>query len=195
MTICNKFENSYFIDKLKNKIDQDVILFGADGMSYYGKLVEIDTDNIATLNPAALSSTDLVEIQNPAEVAAVENSASIDLCYIVGFGYKIEADPFVLPDEDEEDVPAQDASSPSLVDTCESECNHDALIGKLKALEPLVTIATLGGFLIAGELESIKQNTVKLRTEYIFAPGGDGSTLFSINRVLINLEAATAVAS
>jgi len=193
MSMCSKLNNLYFINKLKNKIDQDVILFGQDGMSYYGKLTEVDENNIAVLHPATLSSTNLVEIQNPAEVAAVENQAIIDLCYTVGFGYKIEADPFVLPNDDAEDVP--EPASPSQVESDECECNHDALIDKLEDLQPLVTIATLGGFLIAGELISVKQNTAKLKTEYIFAPGGDGSTLFSINRVLVNLEAATAVAS
>ena len=189
--------NAGILNELKDKVGQDVILFGLDSMSYYGLLNDISSDNIATLLPASLSSSGLVEIQNPAEVAAVLNTISIELCNIIAFGSEITADPFVMPDDDAEDSPHETAAA-SLPLPCYSsgfECNKEALLDKLIASQQLVAISTLGGFIFAGRIKALKNLLLKLIPAYIFAPGGDGSTLFSIGKVVINLEAATAVGS
>lgn len=196
MAVFN-INNYYLIEELKEKVGQDVILFGLDSMSYYGMLRDIGEKDIATLDPAALSSSGLVEIQNPAEVAAGVNTASIELCTIISFGYDITADPFVLPDDNDEDVPPQEAPS-ATSHPCGGlypMCDTDALIDRLVDAQQLTTVSTLGGFIFAGKLKSLKYHLVKLIPDYIFAPGGDGSTLFSINKVVINLEAATTVGS
>lgn len=189
-----QLNNFYFIQQLQKKTDEDVILFGLDGMSYYGRLKEIDCKDNATLCPAMLSSTNLVEVQNPAEVAAVENSVKVELSNLVGFGYNILADPFVLPDENKEDVTDGNTTAYTenlgeiFIHNNECCCENDNL-----QKNKLITIFTLGGFIFAGNLLDKQQETARLTGEYIFAPGGDGSTLFSINRVVVNLNAATAI--
>jgi len=197
MSVFNIDNSCAFIDELKNKIGYDVILFGLDNMSYYGLLQDIDSSNIATLVPAILSASGLVEIQNPAEVSAALNTVSIELCSIISFGYDITADPFVLPDDNAEDVPPQEevtvSAQPCINLDC--KCDPDGLIDKLIESQQLIAVSTLGGFIFAGNIKSLQHRLLKLIPEYIFAPGGDGSTLFSIGKVVINLEAATAVGS
>ena len=197
MSICDDLKNDYFIGKLIGKIGEDVILFGFDGMSYYGRLMEISEDHIGLLTPAALSSTYLVEIQNPAEVAAVENRVYILLDYLVGFGYDITADPFVIPDDNAEDVTGEGAQAPPSAAPASGfggDCGQSGLVDKLKAMA-LLTVGTLGGFLFAGYVSEVQEDTATMGIVYIFAPGGDGSTLFSINNAVVNLKAASSVAS
>ncbi|MDP4109400.1 MAG: hypothetical protein Q8878_05150 [Bacillota bacterium] len=192
MLINNKLYNFYFINELRKKTDEDVILFGIDGMSYYGRLTDVDCNDSAILRPALLSSTNLVEIQNPAEVAAVENTVKVDLSNIIGFGYNITADPFVLPDENEEDVTTEGNTAPAPDNETENVFSGNEC-GEKKYR--LISYFTLGGFVFAGKILDVRQNAVRLTGEYIFAPGGDGSTLFSINRIVVNLKASTAVGS
>ena len=196
MTVLD-IDNAYFIDKLTEYIGQDVLLFGLDGMSYYGLLQEIDANNIATLLPASLSSTGLVEIQTPAEVAAVLNTVSIELCRVIAFGYDITANPFVIPNDEDEDVPPQESSAASEISSecCEPVCDTTTLIGKLIEAHQVVAVSTLGGFIFAGRIKMLRHKLLKLESEYVFAPGGDGSTLFSIGKTVINLDASTAVGS
>lgn len=195
-----KFSLISLTEALKEKIGQDVLLFSLDSMSYYGLLQDVGADNIATLRPAALSSTGLVEIQNPAEVAAVLNTVSIDLCGVIAFGYNITADPFVMPDDNAEDVPPADeeAEEPKPALPCRQRlypCETDALIEKLLDTQQIITVSTFGGFLFAGRIKALKNKLLRLKAEYVFAPGGDGSTLFSVEDIAINLDAATAVGS
>jgi hypothetical protein len=102
-----------------------------------------------------------------------------------------------MPDDTAEDVPPPETVSPPPFPCGQEDrkCPTDALIDKLIDAQQLVTVSTLGGFIYAGKLEALKHRLLLLNPEYIFAPGGDGSTLFSIGKVIINLEAATAVGS
>lgn len=212
--------NNSFLSKLSRLVGNDVIVFGKDGMSYYGRLKGISRQNRVLLLPALLSSSGLVEIRNPAEVQAVENRSAIDVSNMIGFGFDITADPFVMPNDDAEAVTtetteatvtkflsAQAANEDMLVDLATTEIDGEyaaegstiddgSMDGALAAKSgELVTISSLGGFLIAGILKNTSKETARLSVSYIFAPGGDGSTLFAINEAVVNLQAATAVSS
>jgi hypothetical protein len=197
------FENQKFLNKLSKQAGKDVILFCADSMSYYGNLKSINEKNTVALVPALLSSTGLVEISNPAEVEAVENRSSINACTIVGFGFDITADPFVIPNDDAEDVATESTVTETpddmiidLTDTANDVDDNKNLYEKLDSQSGnLITIAAFGGFLLSGTLKNINKDTAELVVEYIFAPGGDGNTLFSINQAVVNLQAATSVSS
>lgn len=178
-----KFINPAFIEKLRTKIGQSVVLFGLDGMSYFGKLSSILEGKRALLTPSPLSSSGLVEIQNPAEVSAVENQSIFDASWLVGFGFDITGDPFVMPNDNSEDI-SIDASAPA-----QAQVNSHQTNGK----PSVVTLGTLGGFLFAGTLDQCFRNTAQLSIDFIFAPGGDGSTVFFINKAIVNLDALTSV--
>lgn len=209
-----------FLGKLNLLVGNDVILFGKDGMSYYGRLKGISKQNRVLLIPALLSSSGLVEIQNPTEVQAVENRSAIDASNIIGFGFDITADPFVIPNDDAEAVTSETAAA-TAAESLSDQTAHGDMLVDLEAAESnteysaetcslddgsmngalgaksgeLVTISSLGGFLIAGILKNVSNETAHLSVSYIFAPGGDGNTLFSINEAVVNLVAATAVSS
>ena len=212
--------NNSFLRKLSRLVGKDVILLGKDGMSYYGRLKSISRQNRVLLIPALLSSSGLVEILNPAEVQAVENRSAIDASDIIGFGFDITADPFVIPNDDAEAVTTETTET-AVAESLSAQATHEDMLVDLEATESngeytakgsniddgsmngalaaksgeLVTISSLGGFLVAGILKNTSNETARLSVSYIFAPGGDGSTLFAINEAVVNLQAATAVSS
>jgi hypothetical protein len=173
--------------KLKSKVGQSVVLFGVDGMSYFGELTEIQRNNVAVLKPSPLSDSSLVEIQNPAEISAVENWSKVEISSLAGFGFDITGDPFVMPDDDAEDIGIEPEGAALPEETARAGCACPS------PESPVVTISALGGFLFAGTLDNSGRGTAELSIEYIFAPGGDGSTLFQINKAIVNLNASTSV--
>ena len=187
MLVNNKSKNPYFIQQLEKQRGNDVVLFGIDGMSYFGKLIRIEEYKTAVLYPSSLSSSGLVEILNPAEIGAGENRSKVDVFSLVGFGYDITADPFEMPDDNAEDIDI--GTNSALPNQVADRFGNNSGSNSLK------TLATLGGFLFAGTVEYSYRDVAKLSIEYIFAPGGDGSTLFSINKAIINLDALTSVSS
>jgi hypothetical protein len=201
-------KSSYFYDQLSCKIGSSILLFSIDGMSYFGRLVGITENLTAVLTPSPLSDSGLVEILNPAEIAAGENRSIVEAESIVAFAFDITADPFVMPDDNAEDVGEEPASptAASPMQNAPSKSAHDDagydlkgsledMIGRYAEQYEPVTLASLGGFLFAGTIRRLCYHTALLDVEYIFAPGGDGSTLFSVGEVLVNLPAVTSVSS
>jgi hypothetical protein len=187
------FKNSSFIDKLEDQIGNDIILFGADCMSYFGNLSDV-TENAAVLTAADLSSSGLVEIRNPSEAVAGTNTSSIKLINLVGFGYNLTADPFVYPPQEEEGLGPAVSSSDVNVQPTEAYSDDKCFCHHSKLEIPTI-ISTFGGFIAAGGMINMDKNIAELDVEYIFAPGGDGNTLFAIDNAVINLRAATAFSS
>jgi hypothetical protein len=199
-------EYFFFYEELLQKIGNSVLLFGKDGMSYFGRLEAVTENFIATLTPSPLSDSGLVEILDPAEIAAGENRSAVDVKSIVAFAFDITADPFVMPDdnaEDVEEVPAPPTAAGTLANAPSKSIRDDANYDLNGSLEDTIesfarqhesiTLASIGGFLFAGTVRKMCYHTALLDVEYIFAPGGDGSTLFSVGKVLVNLPAVTSV--
>ncbi len=174
-------ENDYFVGQLKKKIGQDVILFDKDGASYFGVLARLDDH--AWLTPSPLAFSGLVEIHNP-EYEADLNTAKIKTSQIIGFGFDIDADPFMIP---------AGGAVESLKDNFSSFSGVEPGL-ETEADEKLIAVGTPGGFLFAGYATLVAGQTLKLRLEYLFTPG-EGNILHSVNTALVNLYTSTSVAS
>ncbi|HAN20098.1 MAG: hypothetical protein A2Y15_05390 [Clostridiales bacterium GWF2_36_10] len=170
MTMCSDIKNMCFIEELKNKTGQDIALFCIDGLSYYGKLNQIDKCNIATLNSFDYKSLNNISPQ----------TAFIDTDKIVCFGFYSK-------------------NYMQTLDLCKYEykeaavCNNDALIEKLKSMER-ISISTIGGFIFSGELIDLQKKTAKLKAESVYGLS-EGNKLNLQNIILVNLKAATAIIS
>jgi hypothetical protein len=183
------------------KIGKDIILFDAYGMSYYGNLQAVDDCyNVALLGPAKLSASGLVEILTPSEIIAVENIVSVDLRMVIAKGTDISADPFVIPEDadgeaDERTIAQEKRSRRASPAGSDGQRSHMLIHRLNQQIGELVSITTRGGFLFAGQLADIEEGKVMLIVDTIFAPGGDGSALFSIGSAAVSLEAVISVSS
>jgi len=189
--------NYAFINELRSEVGRDVVLFGADGIAYFGNLLSVGYDGIAVLGPATLSSTGFVQIRNPGGFIVNQNLTYVDLSFIVAKGASITADPFEIV-TDAENTEVNSANKIEKLDLTRFQNNYSCnqceldLIKRLRLqIGDLVTIATLGGFLFAGTLATVNNMVAKLTVDSIFVPGGENNQLSGINLVIINLNAMT----
>ncbi|MDR7868436.1 MAG: hypothetical protein RIN56_16675 [Sporomusaceae bacterium] len=93
LEICNRA----FIKELSCGLNTNVLLFSADGFTYFGNLQEIEDCRIALLTPAASSESNSVEILTPGGELVNEVVARVDLCSIVAKSIGITHDPIYHP--------------------------------------------------------------------------------------------------
>ncbi len=182
--------NKKLIRELERELNTDVVLFGADGFSYFGSLQDIDDCRVATLTPAQKAGTDFVEIQAPNEVLIKEKFARVDLFIIVAKATSITSDPFDDPPALAPTTPTRESENEPI----ERQESHN-LIHFLKAsVNDFVSITTLGGFAFTGILTGVNDELAILSADDIYVPGVSTS-LTDVNAVIVNLEAITSVSS
>jgi len=93
MGIFLELRNECLIRELKRELNTDVLLFGFDGFTYFGRLQAIDDCRIALLTPAITADSTDVEILSPGGDVRFVEFARIDLWQIVAKGTGIVEDP------------------------------------------------------------------------------------------------------
>lgn len=192
MGIFKEFRNEALIRELERELNTDVLLFGIDGFTYFGRLQRIEDCRIASLGPAVTAETTDVEILTPGGELRTTEFLRLDLWTIVGKGTAISADP-IDPPRPPVPPPNNTIAPPPSPGRQESHL----LICQLKRmLGDLVAITTLGGFLFEGILGVIDDELAILTVEDIFGPGTSSSISDDdVSSVVVNLEAITSVSS
>jgi small nuclear ribonucleoprotein (snRNP)-like protein len=189
MAIFREIRNECLIRELSHELNTDVLLFGFDGFTYFGRLQSIDDCRVAILTPAVVADTTDVEILTPGGELLTTTILRVDLWQIVAKGTGIVSDPIDSP---------HTGAAPGLQATTgtERQESHELICFLSRMVGECVTITTLGGFLFEGVLGAVKDELAFLTVEDIFGPGTSSSISDrNVRTVVVNLEALTSVSS
>lgn len=187
MGIFTELRNECLIRELQRELNTDVLLFGFDGMVFFGRLQRIDDCRIAILTPPEHASN--VEIQTPSGENVEVRFAHVDLWQVVAKATGVKTNPF----EGEKGLPGKTAAS-ERTDTTERQESHDLICILRRMIGDLVVITTLGGFLFTGTLGDVDDELAFISVDDIFIPGTSSPISDSdVSTAIINLEAITSV--
>ncbi len=165
MRFYEKLCNRRFQNELRNEVNTDVVLFTADGATFYGHLQGIDDCRAAILTPATCSKTCNVETINGGCILT-SDFTRICLNTIVARGSGICGDPLV----DEKDCGCmQRTGNEKPVEELDRDCGY--IYRQLQRLIGDRTIlTTVGGYAFEGILSSVCDDTVILTIDKICLP-------------------------
>jgi hypothetical protein len=204
MSIFWGIRNERFLRELQRELNTDVLLFGLDGFTYFGRLQQIEDCRIALLTPAIVSNSHNVEILSPGGDIQQVKFTRIDLWQIVGKGTGISADPLA-------DSSSSSSSSSSVGDSRDNGTEarqhqnemHEALDRQdghhlvrilCRMIGDNVALTTLGGFLFTGLLGDVDGEVAIMTVDDIFLPATSSAISDNaVGTVVINLEALTSV--
>lgn len=194
MSLYCRIRNESLICELKHELNSDILLLGADGFSYFGRLQSIEDCRLAILTPAICAATSDVEIITPGGCLVSVDFVRVDLWSIVAKGTGIVGDPVFSNAStpcccrEEEAVPLAPADR-------QQEREYDCLVRQIKRLiGDNVALTTVGGFLFQGKLSDVCNNLAILTVDEIFIPGCGGYISdHDIRSVVVNLEAISSV--
>lgn len=186
MGIFTEIRNECLIRELQRELNTDVLLFGFDGMVYYGRLQKIEDCRVAILTPPEEASN--VEIQTPSGENVEVRFAHVDLWQVVAKATGVKTNPFSgsgpgLADE---------AAAPAPAESTERQESHDLICTLKRMIGDEVAITTLGGFLFTGTLGEVDDELAFISVEEIFIPGTTSQISDDdVSTAVINLEAIT----
>lgn len=189
MGIFTEIRNECLIKELCRELNTDVLLFGFDGMIYYGRLQKIEDGRIAILTPPEEASN--VEIQTPSGEDVEVRFAHVDLWQIVAKATGVKTNPFGGGYGSAAEAPAPAERT----DTTERQESHDLICTLRRMIGDEVAITTLGGFLFTGTLGDVDDELAFISVDEIFIPGTSSEISDDdVSTAVINLEAITSVA-
>lgn len=186
MSFYCRIKNEELICDLKREVNSDILLLGADGFTYFGRLQAIEDCRMAVLTPAITSVTSDVEIITPGGCLVTVNFARIDLWSIIAKGSGIVCDPVYSTLSCDDDTPIIREGQ---------DREYDCLVRSLKRLiGNNVAITTTGGFLFEGVPSEVCRDLAILTVDEIFIPGCNKFISDrNIRSVVVNLEAITSI--
>ncbi|EGO65434.1 hypothetical protein [Acetonema longum] len=186
MGLCTELRNLCLIRELERELNNDVLLFGFDGLTYFGWLQNIEDCRIATLVPARVASSNFVQILTPGGTVQNVEFARVDLWQIVARASGIIADPFIPPVANARPEDEQDSSQ--RLDSCDLIRQLNRMVGED------VVLTTFGGFVFQGVLSKTDDRLAFLTVDEILLPGIDVISSDDVRSVVVNLEALTSIA-
>lgn len=191
MGFFEEIRNECLIRELQRELNTDVLLFGADGFTYFGNLQAIEDCRIAILTPAREAESSDVEILTPGGEVRFVDFARVDMWILVGKGTGVKRDPIDPPQAPLNGTRALGNDAEAVDGRQESHC----LIRQLRrSIGDNVAITTLGGFLFQGTLADVADELAIMTVDEIFVPGTSSSISDSkLRSVVVNLEALTSV--
>lgn len=203
MSFYCKIRNEALICELRNELNNDVLLLGADGFAYFGHLQAIEDCRLAVLTPGVCAATSQVEIITPGGCLVTVDYLKVDLWSVVGKGIGIVSDPVYCPhpcdpvcsreEVDESGTLAEMDESGEALEGNEREFN--CLLKQVKRLiGNTVAFTVTGGFLFQGVLSDVCNNLAILSIDEIFIPGCSGFVSeHKIRSAVVNLRAISSV--
>lgn len=217
MSLYCKIRNDALICELKNELNSDIVLMGADGFVYFGHLQSIEDCRLAILTPAICAKTCDVEIITPGGCMVTVDFVRVDLWSIVGKGLGVVRDPVyqlsscdaICNDENCNDGKACGTSGfcgkcgcreekseeePAILPG--QERDYDCLTRQIKRMiGNNIALTTVGGFLFEGILSDVCNNLAIITIDEIFIPGCSGYIdSCNLRSAVVNLEAISSVA-
>lgn len=189
MRFYEKLYNRHLVNELRNEINTDILLFLADGSTFYGHLQGLDDCRAAIMTPATCSTNCDVELISDGGCILTTDFTRVCLSTLVARGSGISGDPVSA------------ASAYKRQDSDEAGLEMDRDCGYLhRQLQRLIgdrtVITTVGGFAFEGILSSVCSDIIILTVDTICLP--NCCTEFDSNRVrsvIINMNAITSFGS
>ena len=192
MGIFKELRNECLIRELEHELNTDVLLFGFDGIVYFGNLQKVEDCRVAFLSPAIEADSN-VEILSPGGEVVDVRFLNLDLWQIVAKATGVKTSPFdngpglvttaAVPTEATQRTEASERQ-----ESRELICLLRRMIGDL------VVITTLGGFIFQGTLGNVDDELAFISVDEIFGPAtSSGISDDVVSTAVINLEAITSV--
>lgn len=193
MGIFTEIRNEHLIRELQRELNTDVLLFGFDGVTYFGNLQKIEDCRIAYLTPAIEGGSN-VEIQSPSGEDIDVKFAHVDLWLVVAKATGVKSDPFSSDDGGPGGNGPNGGAPGQRSEASERQESRDLICLLRRMIGDEVVITTLGGFLFRGTLGEVDDELAFLSVDDIFLPGTSSEiSSDEVSTVVINLEAVTSV--
>ena len=195
MGIFTEIRNEHLIRELQRELNTDILLFGFDGVTYFGNLQKIEDCRVAYLTPAVEGGSN-VEIQSPSGEDVDVKFAHVDLWMVVAKATGVKSDPFSSDGgSSQPGGGGPNGGGPGQrTETSERQESRDLICLLRRMIGDEVVITTLGGFLFRGTLGEVDDELAFLSVDDIFLPGTSSEiSSDEVSTVVINLEAVTSV--
>lgn len=195
MGIFRELRNECLIRELQHELNTDVLLFGFDGIVFFGNLQKIEDCRIAFLSPA-IEARSNVELLSPGGEVVDARFLHVDLWQIIAKATGVKTSPFgndpglcthaVLPNAETQQRTETEN---------ERQESHDLICILKRMIGDLVIITTFGGFIFQGTLGNVDDELAFISVDEIFGPAtSSGISSDTVSTAVINLEAITSVA-
>lgn len=188
MSIFRELRNECLIKELEHELNTDVLLFGFDGIVYFGNLQKIDDCRVAFLSPAIEADSN-VEILSPGGEVVDVRFLNLDLWQIVAKATGVKTSPF-------DNGPGLNAAAEDnqRIEATERQESRELICLLRRMIGDLVVITTLGGFVFQGTLGNVDDELAFISVDEIFGPAtSSGISDDVVSTAVINLEAITSV--
>lgn len=186
MAIFKEIRNECLIRELERELNTDVLLFGFDGIVYFGNLQKIDDCRVAVLTPAIEAESN-VQILSPGGEVVEVRFLHVDLWQIVAKATGVKTSPF-------ESGSGESMAKPKRTEATERQESHELICILRRMIGDEVVITTLGGFLFQGTLGDVDDELAFLSVDEIFGPAtSSGISDDVVSTAVVNLEAITSV--
>ncbi len=188
MGIFKEIRNECLIRELQRELNTDVLLFGFDGVIFFGNLQKIDDCRVAFLSPA-IEARSNVELLSPGGEVVDVRFLQVDLWQIVAKATGVRTSPFGKSSCDED--PCERTETAEIAERQES---HDLICILRRMIGDNVVITTFGGFIFQGTLGNVDDELAFISVDEIFGPAtSSGISDDTVSTAVINLEAITSV--
>lgn len=188
MSIFRELRNECLIKELEHELNTDVLLFGFDGIVYFGNLQKIDDCRVAFLSPAIEADSN-VEILSPGGEVVDVRFLNLDLWQIVAKATGVKTSPF-----DNGPGLGDSAEEKQRTEASERQESRELICLLRRMIGDLVVITTLGGFVFQGTLGNVDDELAFISVDEIFGPAtSSGISDDVVSTAVINLEAITSV--
>ncbi|MBP2635625.1 MAG: hypothetical protein H6Q72_1532 [Firmicutes bacterium] len=192
MGIFKELRNECLIRELEHELNTDVLLFGFDGIVYFGNLQKIEDCRVAFLSPAIEAESN-VEILSPGGEVVEVRFLHVDLWQIVAKATGVKTSPF-----DNGSGLVGDATvatqATQRTEEIERQESHNLICILKRMIGDEVVITTLGGFVFQGTLGNVDDELAFISVTEIFGPAtSSGISDDVVSTAVVNLEAITSV--
>ncbi len=184
MSIFRELRNECLIRELDRELNTDVLLFGFDGVVYFGNLQKIEDCRVAFLSPA-ITAESSVEVLSPGGEVVNARFLNVDLWQIVAKATGVKTNPFCDGDGFLGDPRTEEP---------ERQESHDLICLLRRMIGDNVIITTLGGFVFQGTLGNVDDELAFLSIDEILGPAtSSGISDDEVSTAVINLRSITSV--
>jgi small nuclear ribonucleoprotein (snRNP)-like protein len=189
MSIFRELRNECLIRELEHELNTDVLLFGFDGIVYFGNLQKIEDCRVAFLSPAIEAESN-VEILSPGGEVVDVRFLQLDLWQIVAKATGVKTSPF----DNGHGLTGDAAGATQRTEESERQESHTLICVLKRMIGDEVVITTLGGFVFQGTLGNVDDELAFISVDEIFGPAtSSGISDDVVSTAVINLEAITSV--
>ena len=184
MSIFRELRNECLIRELQRELNTDVLLFGFDGIVYFGNLQKIDDCRVAFLTPAIAAESN-AEILSPGGEVVDAKFIHVDLWQTVAKATGVRTNPF-----SSDYCPADGAQQRTEIN--ERQESRELICILRRMIGDNVVITTLGGFVFQGTLGNVDDDLAFISVDEIFGPAtSSGISDDTVSTAVINLAAIT----